>query len=514
MTGRRRAAVVSAVLAAALAAAVGWWWTSSLVPATYSVMDMGYVDHGRPGGDGPALARAGGHHAVGAAAPVPGAGGAPVVDQVSVTDLVGDRERDPDVSYALTVRHENTTLADGADVSGYTVNGSTPGPVLEATEGDLVEVVLRNEDVADGTTLHWHGIDVPAGEDGVAGVTQDAVLLGEEHVYRFVAEDPGTYWYHSHQVSHEQVVGGLFGAVVVHPAGGQQATDVLAVLHSYGAVGKTLNGRAGETRVPLATGEVARVRMVNTDDGPTQVWVSGAAYRVLAVDGRDLHGPTAVEGRRLTLTAGGRVDLEVQVPAAGAARVEVPGVSLVLGPDGQEAPTSTAPADELDLLSYGTPTDIGALADVALDPGTADRRFDYLIGRRFGLLDGRPGLWWTVNGRLFPDVPMFMVSEGDVVVMTVSNVSGEVHPMHLHGHHALVLSRDGIPSTGSPWWVDSLDVGNGETYEIAFVADNPGIWMDHCHNLPHAREGLVAHLMYDGVTTPFLVGGEVGNAPE
>jgi hypothetical protein len=79
--------------------------------------------------------------------------------------------------------------------------------------------------------------------------------------------------------------------------------------------------------------------------------------------------------------------------------------------------------------------------------------------------------------------------------------------MHLHGHHAVVLSRDGVRATGSPWWVDSLEVGNGESYEIAFVADNPGVWMDHCHNLPHAAEGLVAHLMYEDVTTPFAVGG-------
>ena len=123
-------------------------------------------------------------------------------------------------------------------------------------------------------------------------------------------------------------------------------------------------------------------------------------------------------------------------------------------------------------------------------------------------------MWWSVNGRLFPDVPMYVVDEGDVVRMTISNSSGEAHPMHLHGHHAVVLSRDGEPATGSPWVVDSLDVAHDETYEIAFVADNPGLWMDHCHNLPHAAEGLVAHLAYEGVRTPYRVGGEAGNQPE
>jgi FtsP/CotA-like multicopper oxidase with cupredoxin domain len=109
---------------------------------------------------------------------------------------------------------------------------------------------------------------------------------------------------------------------------------------------------------------------------------------------------------------------------------------------------------------------------------------------------------------------MFMVDEGDVVRMILENHSGEIHPMHLHGHHAVVLSRDGVPASGSPWWVDSLDVASGDTYEIAFVADNPGIWMDHCHKLSHAKQGLVAHLAYTGITTPFVIGGPAHNEPE
>ena len=71
-----------------------------------------------------------------------------------------------------------------------------------------------------------------------------------------------------------------------------------------------------------------------------------------------------------------------------------------------------------------------------------------------------------------------------------------------------------MPATGSPWWVDSLGVGDGESYDVAFVADNPGIWSDHCHNLPHAAQGLVAHLAYEGVTTPYVLGGGAENRPE
>jgi FtsP/CotA-like multicopper oxidase with cupredoxin domain len=121
---------------------------------------------------------------------------------------------------------------------------------------------------------------------------------------------------------------------------------------------------------------------------------------------------------------------------------------------------------------------------------------------------------WTINGHLFPDVPMFMVNLGDIVRMTISNDSGEVHPMHLHGHHAVVLSRNGVAATGSPWWVDSLDVVDGDSYEIAFVADNPGIRADHCHKLEHAADGLLTHLAHVDVSTPYRVGGEAGNSSE
>ncbi|WP_432993733.1 multicopper oxidase domain-containing protein [Dactylosporangium sp. CA-233914] len=86
--------------------------------------------------------------------------------------------------------------------------------------------------------------------------------------------------------------------------------------------------------------------------------------------------------------------------------------------------------------------------------------------------------------------------------------------MHLHGHHAVVLSGNGVAATGSPWWTDSLEVADGEAYEIAFVADNPGVWVDHCHNLSHAAEGLLAHLAYTGVATPYRIGGGGHNHPE
>jgi FtsP/CotA-like multicopper oxidase with cupredoxin domain len=480
LTADRRRLLIAIVATLALLAPLAWFWQASRLPDRYSVMDMGYADYG----GGPTTMSD--HELMGR----------------SVASLVADPNRPADVSVTLTVRKERFRLASGQSIDGYTVNHTSPGPVIHAIQGQLVEVRLVNASVPDGVTLHWHGVDVPNAEDGVAGVTQNAVPVGGSFTYRFVADQVGTYWYHSHQLSHTQVQRGLLGALVVTPRVPEpDVTDQLAVMHVYDSA-STVNGRTGDVQVDADDGQSVRVRIVNTDNGAAPIWTSGSPYRLVAVDGYDLHGPTPVSNRAVRLTAGGRIDLEVTAPA----RVELGGSSaLVIGSGAKAAAQPTA---LLDLLQYGTPAPLG------FDPDHADRTFKYSVGRRPGFLDGRPGLWWSINGHLFPDVPMFVVEEGDVVRMHLENHSGAVHPMHLHGHHAVVLARDGVKATGSPWWVDSLDVASGHNYDIAFVADNPGIWMDHCHNLPHAAQGLVAHLMYAGLTEPFRVGGAKHNEPE
>ena len=498
-----RCAVVGVAVATALGAGALAW--SSTLLGEYSVMDMG-DGHGGEGAHGDA---GHGHHGATAGGGA-GTSGAIGTGEVSVTSLTADPDRHADVRVELVARQQTIDVPGGRSVDGYTLNGTSPGPEIRARQGDLVEVSLVNESVTAGATLHWHGIDVPNAADGVAGITQDAVPVGGRHTYRFEATDAGTYWYHSHQVSHEQVVRGLLGAIVIEPAtppADAADHDVTALLHVYGGQ-HTLNGRVGDSRVDAEPGSTVRVRVINTDQGTAAVW-SAAPYRVVATDGHEVNAPTAVAGQRLLIPAGGRADVAVQAPPEGAVRLHVGGARIIeIGEPGTSAPPAPQPSETLDLLAYGDP------ARLDFDPASPDRSFDYVIARRFGIIDGRPGNFWTINGNLFPDVPMFHVREGDVVAMRIVNDSGEVHPMHLHGHHVVVLSRDGVAASGSPWIVDSHDVHPGETYEVAFVADNPGIWSDHCHTLPHAVDGLIAHVMYDGVTTPFTINGEAGNQPE
>jgi FtsP/CotA-like multicopper oxidase with cupredoxin domain len=499
--GRVLRVALPIVATVVIVAPLAWLWQASRVPGQYSVMEMGYPDYGSGATSDPGTGGHGGH----------GQGVMPGHQMVSprlVTDMVADPARPADLRVELVTRQQMLSVG-GRSMSGFTVNGTSPGPQIVARQGQLVEVHVRNESVTDGVTLHWHGVDVPNAMDGVAGVTQDAVPVGGGFVYRFVADQAGTFWYHSHQVSNPQVAGGLLGSLVVTPKSGiSQQVDVTAVAHTYGGL-RTINGNTGDLRVPAKPGQQVRVRVANTDNAAMKIWTN-SPYRLLAVDGTEVHQPTQVSDRTVTLTAGARADVEVTVPSGGpAVRVQLSkATAVIIGPPGADAAVPAQPTDELDLLAYGSPSPLG------FDAAHPTRRFEYRIGRRPGFVKGRPGMWWSINGHLYPNVPMYVVRDGDVAVVHIDNHSGEIHPMHLHGHHVVVLARNGVPATGSPWWVDSLNVLPSQTYDIAFLANNPGIWMDHCHNLKHAAQGMIAHLMYEGFDTPYRIAGPADNQPE
>ena len=284
-----RRVLVAAVCLALLAGVgwVGWAWWSSRLPGTYSVMDYGTPDYG--GGSVPA----GGHaHTHGG---------------LSVAQLRGPSGR-PDVRFRLVARKATIRLPSGHTVAALTFGGRSPGPELRARLGDLVEVTLVNRDVEPGVTIHWHGVDVPNGEDGVAGVTQDAVAPGGSYTYRFRAEQVGTFWYHSHETGSKQVARGLLGAFVIDPPQGPEGLDLTMVAHGFDGI-ETLAGRDGVTRRKVAPGTPVRLRLVNTDNSPKRFTLTGTTYRVAAIDGTDLNSPGPLEGTALSLAAGGRYDV-------------------------------------------------------------------------------------------------------------------------------------------------------------------------------------------------------------
>ena len=430
---------------------------------------------------------------------------------VAVTDLrTPPTPADAARRFTLVAQTQSVPLPSGRTVSAWTF-GSLPGPTLTARVGETVEVSLRNRNIADGVTVHWHGLAVPNGEDGVAGVTQDAVFPGGRFDYRFTVEQPGTYWYHTHQHGREGIARGLYGALVVLPAA-DAGTGVDRVLsfHTLGAT-PILAGSDELLREVVSAGTPVRLRLINTDQQPRRFGLAGTSFRVVALDAVDLNGPTDLADQAVRVPAGGRADLVFAMPAA-PVRLSVEGARttglLLAATADAPDPVSAVPRATFDPTTYGSPESVPEMS------GPFAVSTTLVLDRLPRLLNGRPALAQTVNGGVYPDIPPVLVREGDLVRMRVVNRSFETHPMHPHGHHVLVLSVNGRAPTGSPLWLDTFDVQPGEVWEVALRADNPGIWMDHCHNLEHASSGMMFHLAYEGVTTPFRPGPGTPNVPE
>src|SRR5882762_766733 len=118
--------------------------------------------------------------------------------------------------FSLTVGRLRWELAPGEAVDAYAYNGEVPGPTLRVTEGDTVRVRVVNA-LAEPTTVHWHGVEVPAGMDGAPGLSQKPIPPGGTFTYEFVAKPAGTRWYHAHVNEMVQQGGGLAGALIIDP---------------------------------------------------------------------------------------------------------------------------------------------------------------------------------------------------------------------------------------------------------------------------------------------------------
>ncbi|WP_214321469.1 multicopper oxidase domain-containing protein [Nonomuraea sediminis] len=459
------------------------------------------------------------HGSAHSSASVFAAGSAPAVkDTVSVTSLTEPDTGPPDRRFTLEAREQRVKLASGAVVDAWAFNGSVPGPEIRVRVGELVEITLVNHLTSANVSVHWHGMHVPNAADGVPGVTQDAVPPGGRFVYRFRVRpgDVGTHWYHSHQVAAEQVERGLFGPLIVEPAGGLQETGVVdrtVMMHTWQSQGKQHRafGLADQLeRLAVPAGRKVRLRLVDTAPTPRFISIDGTSFQVTAEDGNPVNQPSALSHVRLPLGGGGRYDVEFTMPA-GPVRItesEAPQAGLLISPDGSGDVTPTRNAPEFDISAYGKPT-----ATPFGPKSHFDRTFTFMFDNRPGFYDGAFTFLWTINGQVFPNIPTPVVRKGELVKMRFINRSHLDHPMHLHGHSMLLLSRNGRPVTGSPVWLDTVDVQQGEILEVAFLADNPGVWMDHCHNLLHARAGQVMHLMYDNVESPFESGSSTPNNP-
>ncbi len=505
----------------------------------------------------------------------------------------------------LVAERGRLTIRRGQTVPVWTFNGTVPGPEIHVYQGDRVRVTLVNH-LPWATTIHWHGLLAPNSNDGVAGVTQDAVLPGHRYTYDFVARDPGTYWYHPHQKSDAEVDKGLYGAVVVLPrrAAVSPAVDRTLVLDDWPLRGATAtgmpdmpmptataSGMGGMSGMPMPTatatrmdamamptatargmngmdaasgspstlrpyladpgmgayhtftinghaypdtapiqappGALVRLRLINAGYLTHTLHLHGAVYRLVATDGSAVNRPQETTDL-LPIAAAQRMDIEFRMPrgtwslhdhdtlsGAGEMRVIVGQGTHPSAADERVMRAAAPPL--LDLARYGVTTPA---------PFTARSQFDRTFrlvlqgakpSRPMGGTSGMTSMsmdTYTINGKLFMQGAPLVVRRGQRVRVAFVNKSLAAHPMHLHGHRMQVLSLNGEPVTGAPLVQDTVMVLPGQTTVVAFTADNPGVWMLHCHELHHAAAGMDTLVQYQGAPRLAQIGGPTGNSPE
>jgi FtsP/CotA-like multicopper oxidase with cupredoxin domain len=283
----------------------------------------------------------------------------------------------------------------------------------------------------------------------------------------------------------------------------------------------TYDGTAPGPTLRVRQGDLVVVRLVNTDVDMHLATLLGAGFTVAALDGRDLVGPWPLTATLLPIAAGGRYDVRFRVPARGTI-----GVYLADDRRGLMRPVATVGASPsspvlaarrppvFDLAAYGTPRSGAITLRTRVDASYTLRLGDDSRDRHGFAAIAHPNPRYTINSGAGSAIAPIMVRRGQLVRLRIVNESDYIHPMRLHGHSLAVLARDGRPLRGSPVTLDTLDVLPGESYDVAFRANNPGIWMLHCHNLYHARYGMSMMVMYEGVGTPFKPGGRAGNVSD
>ncbi|MEQ8699282.1 MAG: multicopper oxidase family protein [Bauldia litoralis] len=410
-------------------------------------------------------------------------------------------------------------------------DGAWP-PVARLSLGDRLDVLLENSlpGETEHTSIHWHGIRLPNDQDGVPYLVQPPVEPGQRFRYSFVPPDTGTFFFHTHCNTAEQLGRGLVGVLIVDGDTTEPyAADETVLLcdwpvdldngtfrsfsttrgaskaGTYGNL-RSANGST-DTEIRFPASADCRLRLINSDRTRVmEIAIEDADAAVIAIDG------IAVPPFALTswlLAPAGRLDLVIRSPREGGVarlvdrRVD-PVVALArlvgAGPAGSgEAfdprPLRAGRIAEPDLASAERLTFSFAAGKGTALPVTDDPVERMLLGSLCLSTDA----FWTINGVEWPGrdhavipPPLAVLRLGRSYVLTLENAGQIMHPIHIHGHSFKVLSsnkRD-IPVHHA----DTVLLMPEETVEVAFVADNPGKWMFHCHVIEHQETGMMGYV--------------------
>ena len=429
-----------------------------------------------------------------------------------------------------SVANASLVMDKGPATEVWAYDGQVPGPLLRFRQGERLRIEVENQ-LAEPTTVHWHGLRPPAGMDGVPYLSQPPIEPGERFLYEFDLPDAGTFWYHPHLNSSEQLGRGLHGVLIVDEANPPAVDrDLVWVLDDWrldqqaqlvpfggnmhdashaGRIGNAITVNGGIDEIfEVFSGERVRLRLVNVANARN----FALRFRdndpwLIALDGQPVQ-PHRLPGQRVQLGAGQRADLIIDMTGE-------PGSQQLVIDDAYGAEY----AFEMTKLIYSdrpfdglaeSPPPLGITANPIAEPDLPNSKRQRLIfeggamgGLQGAVLDGtyigmrelaQAGKLWAINGMMtgdiYSDQPLLELSLGQSYILELDNRTVFPHPIHLHGHGFRVISRNGEPLAQPPMR-DTVLLMPDERQEIAFVADNPGQWMLHCHVLEHQETAMM-----------------------
>ena len=433
-------------------------------------------------------------------------------------------QRQGPAQMTMDIQSATASILDTPTTGLVSLSPDRPPPVIRLRQGEKFSADVVHTH-GEPTAMHWHGLRVPNAMDGVPYLTQYPIQSGETFRYEFMSDDAGTYWYHPHCLTMEQMARGLTGILVVDEARdpGFDA-DLSLNLRDFRLNGKgefiklweprqaarggtlgtvmTANWRQQEL-LDAPTGGIARLRVVATDVTRIyRLWLEGADGRVIAWDGHPLRTPIPWPSREepLLLAAGQRAEFSVAMPETEGEEVrvmtmrahqpheiaKVRAVGANLARPLSEAPELPAnPVPQPDLAN-------AQVEEFVFGWSPEDAKPNY------GLCGSVGYTFWSINRRPYEGdatpglAPIATLQYGKSYIFRLRNESPNDHPVHLHGLTFVPLRSDKKPVRSN--WTDTALLDSGETMDIAFVASNPGNWAFHCHIIEHQKTGLAGYI--------------------
>ncbi|MDN6345382.1 MAG: multicopper oxidase family protein [Tetragenococcus koreensis] len=405
------------------------------------------------------------------------------INIISTTSKIADKK---ERHYQYTDESENNYLA---------------GMPIILDKGKEATIKVSNKS-STTTNVHWHGLSIPNNQDG-----PDITLNNKgEKTFKITPKESGTFWVHSHYRPVEtQVTKGMYAPIIIRTEtdkkydldevmmlgdiqeSNEQNSTMAGMnmddmdMSGSASITDTINGKKIASNLKIEGGQIGKLRFINASANNFKTIKFPFKVRVIAKDGYNLE--QVYETQNFNIAPGQRLDVEVVLTGKesktytikdGNAKVKL----IYKGNDKSKAISPFIPlkADNLEKYVSDKAPDISMKLTEEMEMNGSEMKMREMI-----------------NGEVFPNTETFNVKVGQVYKVQFENadkMAGMSHPMHIHGAHFQIISKNGHPTNDTTWY-DTYPMDQGIKTDIAIKFDEPGVWMVHCHILNHEDNGMM-----------------------